>query len=140
MPASSTGVRPNRSARRPTTGESTYIPAMCTLITTPITEMLAPPWSRWIGVIDMIDTIAVWLTAIPAIARRASSESRTARQPRRSVPGRRAPAGPPSSADPLPAGLPAGRLGGAARRASGRRAAGRAAARRRSTAAAISGT
>ena len=82
---------PTRSASIPTSGENANIPRMCPLMTRPMTSRLAPPWSMWIGVITMTDTMTAWLRAIPTAAARTSGVWRMTAHGRSSVPGSASP-------------------------------------------------
>ncbi len=100
-----TGTRPTLSASQPMTGENANIPATCTLMTKPMTEMDAPPCVMCTGVMTMTVTITVCPTTT---ATRPSTAARTggmAAHPARSTAsaqgGDRTPhrAGAPSAAD-----------------------------------------
>ena len=39
-------------------------------MTRPMISRLAPPWSMWIGVMTMTDTMTAWLSAMPRAAKR----------------------------------------------------------------------
>jgi len=69
--------RPNRSATRPMTGLSAYIPAMCRLITRPTTCRLAPACPRCNGVITMTATMTAWAPAIAVSPARAEGRANT---------------------------------------------------------------
>ena len=81
-----TGWLPNRSVRRPETGDSAYIPKTWALITMPIAARPWPWWAMWSGVIVMIRT----MTTCPAMsAMIADRDVRAAQQPlERRGPGR----------------------------------------------------
>ncbi len=68
QPSRIVGTRPQRSASRPNTGESAYMPAMCRLMVSPTMVSVAPWCSRWIGVIAMIDTITPWAPTTARVA------------------------------------------------------------------------
>ena len=59
-----------RSVRIPTSGENANMPRTCPLMTSPMTSRLAPPWSMWIGVITMSETMTAWVKAIATTAAR----------------------------------------------------------------------
>ena len=65
-----------RSVSIPTSGENANMPRTCPLMTSPMTSRLAPPWSMWIGVITMTETITAWLRAMPTTAARTSGVCR----------------------------------------------------------------
>jgi len=67
-PASTTGVRPHRSASQPNTGDSAYIPATWRLIVNPTMVRVAPCIISCTGAIDISATMVPWLRAITVTA------------------------------------------------------------------------
>ena len=62
-PAATVAVRPGPVRERPTSGENRYMPATCTLMTSPITRSASSPppaWPMCTGVITMTPTITAW--------------------------------------------------------------------------------
>jgi len=56
-PERTTGIRPQRSASQPNTGDSAYIPATCRLMVSPTMVRVAPCIISCTGAIDMRATI-----------------------------------------------------------------------------------